>query len=98
MLRRAAAAALALLAGAMPALAEGSATMGGQVTVEGVLTDEGVTCPALRGDDGELYTLAGDIGDLGPGQRVRVSGQVPEASICMQGTTIEIEDISILTD
>ncbi len=96
MLRLAAASALALWASAMPVLAQGSAIIGEPVTVEGLLTDEGVTCPALRGDDGELYTLAGDIGDLQPGQRVRVSGQLPEASICMQGTTIEVEDISPL--
>jgi hypothetical protein len=73
-------------------------TMSEPVTIEGVLTDEGVTCPAMRGDDGELYTLAGDIGDLQPGQRVRVTGEVAEMSICMQGTTIEVGEISLLSE
>lgn len=68
------------------------------VTIEGVLTDEGVTCPALRGDDGELYTLAGDIGELQPGQRVRVTGEVAEMSMCMQGTTIALGDITLLAE
>jgi len=70
--------------------------MSDPVTIEGVLTDEGVTCPALRGDDGELYTLAGDIGDLQPGQRVRVTGEVAEMSMCMQGTTIALHEIAPL--
>lgn len=72
--------------------------MSDPVTIEGVLTDEGVTCPALRGDDGELYTLAGDIGELQPGQRVSVTGEVAEMSMCMQGTTIALGDISPLAD
>ena len=61
--------------------------------ITGRLTWEGVTCPAMRGDDGRLYTLAGDIGDFGPGDRVRVQGQRAEISICMQGTTIEVRRI-----
>jgi hypothetical protein len=72
--------------------------MSDPVTIEGVLSDEGVTCPALRGDDGELYTIAGDIGELQPGQRVRVTGEVAEMSICMQGTTIALGDITPLAE
>jgi hypothetical protein len=83
----------------MPTLADGGGTMSSYpIIVEGVLTDEGVTCPAMRGDDGEFYTLAGDIGDLRPGQRVRVIGEVAEASICMQGTTIAVAQISSLAE
>lgn len=66
----------------------------GRVQVTGVLTREGVECPALRDDDGELYTLAGDLGDFGPGDRVHVHGTVAEVSICQQGTTIRVESIS----
>lgn len=65
-----------------------------RVRVTGVLTDEGVECPALRTDDGDLYTLAGDTGEFVQGDRVTVEGTVAEASICMQGTTIEVEDIT----
>lgn len=65
----------------------------GRVEVTGVLTREGVECPALRADDGSLYTLAGGTGDFGPGDRVRVTGTQAQVSICQQGTTIEVESI-----
>jgi long-subunit acyl-CoA synthetase (AMP-forming) len=44
----------------------------------------------MRGDDGRLYTLAGDIGDFIAGDRVRVQGRIAEASYCQQGTTINV--------
>jgi LysM repeat protein len=60
--------------------------------VEGRMTDEGVTCPAMRGDDGTLYTLIGhdDLDNLQPGERIYVEGTEPEVSICMQGITLEV--------
>lgn len=59
------------------------------IAVTGTLSNEGVTCPALRGDDGELYTLAGgDLEAFVPGDRVKVTGTIAEASICNQGTTV----------
>jgi hypothetical protein len=63
------------------------------VRITGVVTDEGVECTALRGDDGRLYTLAGRVEGLEPGDRVRVVGRLAEASFCMQGTTIEVRRI-----
>jgi hypothetical protein len=90
--------AAALLASPVPGFADEHEPMSDPVTIEGVLTEEGVTCPALRGDDGELYTLAGDIGELQPGQRVRVTGEVAEVSMCMQGTTIALGDITPLAE
>ena len=63
------------------------------VEITGTLTWEGTTCPAMRGDDGRLYTLAGDIEDFVPGDRVRVQGPRAEMSICMQGATIEVRRI-----
>lgn len=63
------------------------------VRVEGRLTDEGVECPAMRTDDGALYTLTGDLGDAQAGDRVVVEGTLPDASICMQGTTIAVARI-----
>ncbi len=60
----------------------------------GTMTSEGVTCPSIRGDDGRLYTLAGDTGRFRPGDRVQVQGKRAEMSICMQGTTIEVSRIS----
>jgi len=65
----------------------------GMVTITGRLTDEGVECQALRGDDGKLYTLTGDLGDFKAGDRVRVTGKVAEVSFCMQGTTLAVATI-----
>lgn len=65
-----------------------------EIAVTGALTDEGVECPALRGDDDRLYTLTGaDLGELQAGDRVRVRGSVARFSYCMQGTTIEVREI-----
>jgi len=67
------------------------------VRVVGTLTDEGVECPAMRGDDGVLYTLGpvelvrGEVGD-----RVRVTGRIAEGSICQQGTSLIIQSFEVL--
>lgn len=63
------------------------------LAVTGTLTNEGVACPALRGDDGRLYTLTGNLGGFRRGDRVEVRGVRAQASICQQGTTIEVRRI-----
>ena len=65
-----------------------------EVTVVGRLTGEGVECQALRGDDGQLYTLLGGIGTLPVDTRVRVTGDRLEFSTCQQGITIRVRSIS----
>ncbi|HWM91335.1 MAG TPA: DUF5818 domain-containing protein [Thermoanaerobaculia bacterium] len=65
----------------------------GAVHVRGTLTGEGVECQALRGSDGKLYTLSGDLGGFKAGDKVRVQGQVAEISTCQQGTTITVAKI-----
>lgn len=67
-----------------------------RVTVTGTLTREGAECQAMRGDDGRLYTLTGDLDDLRAGDRVRVQGRIAEVSFCMQGTTIDVRSVEIL--
>ena len=67
---------------------------GGRVTVVGRLTSEGVECQALRGDDGQLYTLLGDIGTLSVDTRVLVTGERLEFSTCQQGITIRVRSIA----
>ncbi len=68
-----------------------------QVTVRGTLTREGVACQAMRGDDGKLYTLVGNLPNrMRPGDRVRVVGRVADASICQQGTTVNVDQLSPL--
>lgn len=65
------------------------------VTVVGRLTDEGIECPALRGDDGQLYTLLGrDLGELPVETRVSVTGERLDFSSCQQGITIKVRSIS----
>ncbi|WP_071795193.1 lytic transglycosylase [Natronohydrobacter thiooxidans] len=64
---------------------------GTQVT--GILTPEGVECQAMRGHDGQLYTLTGDLDGHDDGDVVQVRGEVQEVSICQQGTTIDVADI-----
>lgn len=73
-------------------------TEGDQIFLEGELTDEGVECPAFRGDDGELYTLTGDLGGFQAGDRVRIVGTPVEVSTCMQGTTLEVVEISAVDE
>ena len=63
------------------------------ITVTGKLTNEGVECKAMRGDDGKLYTLTGDLKGFRTGDRVKVTGRVAEMSTCMQGTTLGVEKI-----
>jgi hypothetical protein len=65
----------------------------GVVSVTGTLTREGAECPAMRGDNGRLYTLT-TTGRFGPGDRVRVTGTVARFSFCQQGTTIQVRAIS----
>lgn len=65
----------------------------GSMEITGTLTRDGVECPALRSDGGKLYTLAGETGRFGPGDRVRVRGNRAQMSICQQGITISVESI-----
>ncbi len=74
--------------------AEYSPDPGDEVEVAGRLTDEGAECPVLRSSDGTLYSLAGKTDGFGPGDDVLVSGAIADMSMCMQGTTVEVERIS----
>jgi hypothetical protein len=65
------------------------------IIVTGLLTDEGVECPALRAEDGVLYTLVGKSDPFKPGDRVTVTGVPVEISTCMQGTTLQVKAIRI---
>jgi hypothetical protein len=62
---------------------------GTKISVTGTLSSEGAECPALRGDDGKLYTLTDpSAGGFRPGDRVHVTGEVAGMSMCMQGITV----------
>ena len=71
----------------------------GEISITGVVTSEGVECPAVRGDDDQIYTIAGgDRSTLRPGTRVRVTGTRAQMSFCMQGTTIDATKIEVLSE
>jgi hypothetical protein len=76
----------------------GCATMAdtNALTITATVTNEGVECPAVRTDDGKLYTIATKE-KLTPGMRVRITGTIAEASFCMQGTTIAATKIEVLS-
>ena len=57
------------------------------------LTDEGVECQAFRSEEGELFTLIGDLAGYKNGDRVVVCGTIAEISFCMQGTTLVVSYI-----
>lgn len=61
--------------------------------ITGQLIAEGAECQAMRGEDGQLYTLIGDIGQWRAGSRVRVTGDRVDPSYCQQGVTIRIKTI-----
>ncbi len=61
--------------------------------MSGTLTSMGAECPVMRGDDGRVYSLAGDVSDFQRGDRVFVEGRRVEVSICMRGTTIDVRRI-----
>jgi hypothetical protein len=64
-----------------------------KVEIVGTITNEGIECMAVRGDDGMLYTIAhyhadGTLSWNTSGFRVRVEGEVARTSHCDQGTTL----------
>ena len=66
------------------------------ITVTGTLTNSGVQCQALQGDDGVLYTIRRTqaVRELQAGDRIKVTGTVAEGSICQQGVTIDAPTIA----
>ena len=82
---------------AAPAKKEEAMPQPASVTITGVVTAEGVECPAVRGEDGKLYTITGSGREtLRPGMRVRISGTVAEVSTCMQGITVSATQVEAL--
>lgn len=65
-----------------------------RLIVRGTIIKGGAECPLLRSDDGRVYSLTGDIGGFGPGDRVLVEGRLAEVSICMQGRALQVRRIS----
>lgn len=66
------------------------------VAIIGTLTGEGIECPAMRGDDGVLYTLAGLPPEIEIGDRIEVNGEPQAISFCQQGSTIAVSSAKVL--
>ena len=64
------------------------------VKVQGELTNAGVECRAMRADNGSVYTLLGDLKGFKAGDRVAVEGTPVQISFCMQGTTLQVTQIT----
>ena len=60
-----------------------------RVSVEGRVS-QGVECPILTTPDGDVYTLTGGRVEFTSGEYVEVNGRTVGASICQQGTTLEV--------
>ncbi len=54
------------------------------VTVEGRV-EAGVECSTIRTPDGEVWAVNFGEREFGPGDYVRITGEVADASFCMQG-------------
>lgn len=78
---------------AAPPASSPAAASGDEQCVTGLLTEDGVECPAMQTLDGEVYTLIGELDGRGPGDLVCVCGQPVEMSSCMQGTTLQLTRI-----
>lgn len=61
------------------------------ITVRGVV-GEGTECPVLESDDGRRFALSMDKGDHAPGTRLEVTGEMADASFCMEGEGTLIPD------
>ena len=68
------------------------------VHVEGVLTDNGMGCTALRTRDGSLYTFARDLEGPKKGERLWVDGYVTTGKGCRLGTNIMPERAGVISD
>ncbi len=68
------------------------------VHVEGVLTDNGMGCAALRTTDGSLYTFARDLEGPKKGEHIWIDGYVTTGKGCRLGTNIMPERAGVLTE
>lgn len=62
----------------------------GTILRQGRISEHRAPCPVMRGEDGELYALTGEIGHLESGDTVIVEGTIVESTVCTHGTTIEV--------
>jgi len=95
-----AATALAACASAPPARSNAAPALAlnQPVHVEGVLTDNGMGCTALRTRDGSLYTFARELERPKKGERLWIDGYVTAGKGCRLGTNIMPERAGVVTE
>jgi len=65
---------------------------GSTLTINTVMTSEGVECPAVRGADGTLYTIPSMPQTFEAGAKLNImiaNPIIPFASFCQQGQTLD---------
>jgi uncharacterized protein DUF5818 len=72
---------------------QGSTKKNERLHLQGVLVEGGAECQRFRADNGTLYTLEGDLHGFRTGDRVKITGVIPEVSHCMQDTPLRVISI-----
>ncbi len=65
----------------------------GMVQRAGRIMYEPTDCPALTNQAEELYFLAGDPGEVKPGEEVVVEGPIVKSEVCGPGVTIDVRQL-----
>ena len=66
-------------------------------TITGLITDEGQSCATLRGPDGTLYALVGEVPNLAPGTLVTVETIAVNSEACSAGRTVAVGGLTVRT-
>ena len=70
--------------------------IGQEISFDGVVTEEGKRCHAVRTEDGQLYTLTATDADIRPGDQVKVDGIVAPSDWCSLGSAIAVASVQVL--
>jgi hypothetical protein len=64
-----------------------------RLDLQGVLVEGGAECQRFRADNGTFYTLEGDVHGFRTGDRVKITGVIPQVSHCMQDAPLRVISI-----
>jgi hypothetical protein len=73
---------------------------GETVQVSGILTGPGTgsgeLCQTMTSEDGELYSLTGDLGDVQSGDLVEVTGTLGDDDECDEGIVVHVSGLEVV--
>jgi hypothetical protein len=75
---------------------------GETVQVSGILTGPGTgpgaggACQTMTSEDGELYSLTGDLGDVQSGDMVEVTGTLGDDDECDEGIVVRVSGLEVV--